>query len=89
MRIRRIPAEQAHQVPKRAYYAGNIFDPAITTPNRVVVNEGPIPDDGGGYHPLGSTAQNGFREVKWYRCEFCGELLRETHVEGHKCEVNE
>ena len=36
--------------------------------------------------PEGSTAQNGFKEVRWFRCNDCSEVLRETHLEGHICE---
>jgi hypothetical protein len=85
MRIRRIPAEQAHATPHRAYVPAGPFDRELTIPDRVVV-AGEGPDDGGGNQPMGSTAQNGFREVKWYRCRDCAALVRETHLENHKCE---
>lgn len=84
-RIRRIPAEQAHAVPQRAYMPQGPFDRELTITERVVVNERG-PDDGGGFTPMGATAQNDFKEVKWYRCTYCGDLIRETHIEGHECE---
>lgn len=83
-RVRRIPAEQAHAVPDRAYFPQGPFDRELLIPERVVVNEGG-PDDGGTDLPVGSTAQNGFREVKWFRCTNCGALVRETHLESHEC----
>ncbi len=83
-RIRRIPAEQAHAVPQRAYMPAGPFDRELMINQRVVVNEGG-PDDGGGSQPVGSTAQNGFKEVRWYRCTFCEALVRETHLESHVC----
>lgn len=86
MRVRRVAAEQAHAVPSRAYDASAIFDSSILSSARPVQERGDL-DDGGGYTPPGSTAQNGFKEVKWYRCHDCDEIIRETHVDSHECEV--
>lgn len=85
MRIRRVIAEQPHAVPERSYDASVIFSRNILRPNPVV--EGPSDlDDGGGVVPEGSTAQNKFREVKWFRCNDCNAVVRETHLDGHVCE---
>ena len=85
MRVRNIPAEQAHAIPKRAYMPASPFDRELTIPERVQVPTGG-PDDGGGYTPMGGTAQNGFKEVKWFRCRDCHALVRESYLEGHQCE---
>lgn len=61
------------------------FDRELTIPSRVEVPDSG-PDDGGGYHPVGSTAQNQFKEVKWFRCSYCERLVRETHLESHECD---
>lgn len=85
MRVRRLRAEQAHWVPSQAYYAPGVFRPEVTAPGEILYSDDEGPDDGGNYTPRGSTAQNGFKEVKWYRCTFCQEVLRETHTDGHDC----
>jgi len=86
MRIRRIPAEQAHAVPKRAYMPQSPWERDLTIPTPVSVPEGG-PDDGGNYNHVGATAQTGMKEVKWYRCTYCGELVRDTHLDSHKCKA--
>jgi hypothetical protein len=83
--VRRVIAEQAHAVPQRAYTPNGLFDRSVTTPGRVTREVSHL-DEGGNYTPPGSTAQNGFQEVKWYRCRDCQALVRETHLESHTCE---
>lgn len=84
MRIRRISAEQAHAVPARAYDPRNPFEirwnPKITYESEDV-------DDGGQRIPEGSTAQNNFQPVRWFRCNECGGIVRETHLDSHVCEA--
>ena len=84
MRVRRIPAEQAHETPMRAYSPQGPFDRELTIPERVQV-PGEGPDEGGNYTPMGATAQNGFREIRWFRCTYCGILVRESHLGSHEC----
>ena len=36
--------------------------------------------------PPGATAQNGMKEVLFYECRACGEVLRETELDNHECE---
>jgi hypothetical protein len=85
VRIRRYAAEQAHAIPARAYDARSIFAPSVTARGALVQDPEGI-DDGGGLTPPGSTAQNGFREVKWFRCNTCDVIIRETHLDSHECE---
>lgn len=59
-----------------------IFSRDITIPEPVLVNDNP-PDDGGGHSYPGATAQNGFTEVLFYRCNLCGATVRESDLEGH------
>lgn len=84
MRIRRVQAEQAHAVPVVAYTARDPF--AVRWNPQITVSEDRDIDEGGGWTPPGSNAQNGFKEVKWFRCNECGEILRETHTDSHICE---
>lgn len=86
MRINRIAAEQAHAIPARAYYAPSIFAPEVAWRPRIVAGPSDV-DDGGTTVPEGSTAQNGFKPVKWFRCNDCGGVVRETHLDSHECEV--
>lgn len=44
-----------------------------------------FPEDGEDF-PLGATAQNNFRPLKWYRCYDCHDKVREDELELHECE---
>ena len=46
----------------------------------------PQPDGGGEIIPEGSTAQNNFHELRWFRCRLCQEVLLESALEDHVCE---
>lgn len=84
MRVRRFAAEQAHAVPARAYAPRSPF--AVGWRPEIISDPSGI-DDGGQHVPEGSTAQNNFQPVRWFRCNECGGIVRETHLDSHVCEA--
>jgi len=90
-RIQRIDAPQAHPVPKHAHAPRGPFPPEMTQGNpasepKIVVDyQSAFPEDGSDT-PLGSTAQNKFKPIKWLRCANCFVRVREEETEDHVCE---
>ena len=83
MRIQRVTAKQAHYTPDHAYYARGVFDPEITTDPKII-HEYVSQSDGDGVEmPIGSTSQNNFKELNWFRCNGCNTILSEHHVSEH------
>ena len=50
---------------------------------KVVVDYVPQPDGGEVEMPLGSTSQNNFQEVNWYRCNVCDVVAPEATISDH------
>jgi hypothetical protein len=45
----------------------------------------PQSDSGEPDLPPGATAQNGFKEVRFFRCRECELVLRENELDDHEC----
>lgn len=83
--IRTVQAEQAHAVPSRAYAARGLFDPAVIHRDRPEVPEVEVDEMGMPMAAPGATAQNGFQEVRYLRCNTCGEVMPEADTPHHSC----
>ena len=79
--VERAPVHQGHYVPQHGYYPNFGFDVA-TRPEIVAEYQA---DE----HPPGATAQNGMREVIYYRCNGCELVVREEDIPTHHCEVSD
>ncbi len=86
MRIERIITRQGHPVPETAHQPKGPFPPELFESSEVVTDYIPQPD-GGVDVPVGGTAQNNFKQIRWFRCKICNEHLREAEVMGHDCEA--
>lgn len=83
--IRTIQAEQAHAVPNRAYAQRGLFDPSVTRREHPVAPEREVDEMGMPVMAPGATAQNGFQEVRYLRCNLCGEVMPEAETADHFC----
>ena len=83
MRIQRIETKQAHYTPDHVYYAGNIFPAEIVSSPEIIHEYVSQADSGDVALPVGSTAQNDFKELQWFRCKGCGEILSEHKIADH------
>ena len=78
-RITRVQTHQGHHVPDHAYYPSFGFDADTLV---VIDNPGDVEE-----HLPGATAQNGMREVLYYRCQVCSDVVRENDIPTHHCEA--
>ena len=89
MYIQRIKTKQGHPVPKTAGYAKGPFPPELFEQPEVISNYTPQPDSGDEEIPLGATAQNNFKGIRWFRCKTCRDIVPESKLGNHSCEVED
>ena len=87
MHIQRIKTKQGHPVPKTAGYAKGPFPPELFEQPEVISDYTPQPDGGEEEIPLGATAQNNFKGIRWFRCKTCKDIVPENKLGDHTCEV--
>lgn len=85
MRIERIATRQGHPVPDTAHSPKGPFPPELFETPKVVTEYLPQPDGGGEEIPVGATAQNDFKPLKWFRCKICTEVIAEHEISDHPC----
>ena len=85
MHIERIKTKQGHPVPKTAGSPKGPFPPELFEPPVVIANYTPQPDGGDEDMPVGSTAQNNFKPIKWFRCKSCKDIIPEHKLSNHNC----
>jgi len=86
MRIERIKTKQGHPVPKQATHPKGPFPPELMQRPQVISDYVPQPDGGEEEFPLGATAQNNFKAVRWFKCKKCSEIISEQKLPSHSCE---
>ncbi len=86
MRIQRVITKQGHPVPRTAHAPRGPFPPELFETEPVVTDYIPQPDSGDYELPIGSTAQNNFQPIKWFRCRDCEVVISEHEVNEHVCE---
>lgn len=89
MRTRITVAEQAHYVPSVPHKPHGPFPPELYARAPIVYDNEPQPDGGGAVIPEGATAQNDYKPLKWYRCRYCLEAVREDELDTHWCQADE
>jgi len=86
-RIQKIATKQGHPIPKSLGYAQGPFPPELYRSLPVIEEYEPETGNGGPEIPEGGTAQNGFRELAWYKCRYCLEVISENDIHSHHCEA--
>lgn len=89
MRIIRYETKQGHPVPKTAMPARGPFPPELFKSPEIITDYIPQDDSGEAEIPEGGTAQNGFRELRWFRCRVCGDVVSEHDIDSHVCDDSE
>lgn len=84
-RITRIPTKQGHPVPSRVMPTQGPFPRDLYSHPPVVTEYEKISGNGGPEIPFGSTAQNNFKPLKWFRCKLCAETIKESDLSSHRC----
>lgn len=84
MKVTRVQVRQGHPVPQTAYRAKGPFPQDIYA---VVISHDTVPqsDNGGPELPIGSTAQNGWKEVPLMICSLCNAQVPANATESHSC----
>jgi len=85
VRIVRVATKQGHSVPASVTKPRGPFPPDLFRPTVIVTDYESQPDGGGDVIPEEGTAQNGFKQVKWYRCRLCMDAVAESDLESHFC----
>lgn len=88
-RIERIQAKQGHPVPSRSLPIQGPFPREIFSHPPVVDNYEQISGNGGPEIPFGSTAQNNFKPLRWFRCNQCNSTVKHSDLEYHVCEIRQ
>ena len=83
MKIERIITRQAHPVPKQAYKPKGPFPPEIFKDPEILTDYVPQSDGGGEEMPVGSTVQNNFQPLNWFKCNGCGAIIPEHQIPDH------
>mgnify|MGYP000187321295 CR=1 FL=1 len=86
MKIVRVQAVQAHEVPKRVYEPRGPFPAEIFDEPEIVYDYQSEDDEGGSSLPEGATAQNNFKPIKYYRCVYCHTRVADYEIDEHDCE---
>lgn len=85
MKTTRVKAIQAHPVPSQRMTPMGPFPQELFTELKIVTEyELELPEDGSNF-PLGSTAQNDFKGVKFLTCSGCHEKVLENKTGDHIC----
>lgn len=84
-RITRIPTKQGHPVPSRVMPKQGPFPNELYASAPVNTEYEKISGNGGPEIPLGSTAQNNFKPLKWFRCNLCNDVVKESDLSNHVC----
>lgn len=83
MKIERIVTKQVHYVPPSATRPKGPFPPEVLAEPKVSYEY----EREGEEIPVEGTAQNLFKETKWFRCNLCDMLVSESQIEIHICEA--
>jgi len=86
MKIYREQAKQTHPVPTRAHSPRGPFPPELFAESAIVTDYQPAYSEDGSEHPVGGTAQNNFKPIKWLYCGTCYEKVKSTETATHVCE---
>jgi len=86
MKITRVDAVQAHPIPTRAHAPRGPFPPELFRESEIIYDYEPALNEDGQNSPLGATAQNNFRDIKWLYCGTCYERVKESDTASHVCE---
>jgi len=81
VRVIRKPAFQGHAIPATAHRPNGPFSSEMLA-EPVITYDDTDPDD---YYPPGATAQNQYRGLKTYVCNYCSAQVLENELEGHVC----
>lgn len=84
-RIERIQTKQGHPIPNSTFTQGP-FPRELFTHPPVVENYEQISGNGGPEIPFGSTAQNNFKPLRWFKCKQCHITIKEADLQYHVCE---
>jgi hypothetical protein len=87
MKIEKIVTKQAHSVPSTVTRPKGPFPPEILAESKVIYDYNRQADNGQEDVPIEGTAQNNFKETKWFRCNLCELLIAESQLETHICEA--
>jgi len=65
------------------------FPPEVLAQPKIIHEYDRQGDDGNIQGSLEGTAQDNFKPVKWFRCNYCSMLVGEAQLETHNCEDEE
>lgn len=86
MKIEKIVTKQGHPVPNTVMSPRGPFPPELLEEPRVVYDYAKQPENGDHDIPVEGTAQNDYKEMRWFKCNYCGAVISETQLEIHLCE---
>jgi len=86
MRVTKRNAVQVHPVPKTMMDPKGPFPRELFDEPDIVVDYEPQDNEDGSNFPLGATAQNDFKPIRYLRCSVCLVRVLETETQDHVCE---
>ena len=86
MKIFREQAKQAHPVPSRVMAPRGPFPDHLFDEPDIVDDYMPAMSEDGSEFPVGATAQNNFKPIKWVYCGSCYEKVKASETAAHICE---
>jgi hypothetical protein len=85
MRIERIITRQGHPIPGKVTQPRGPFPPELLAEPKIIYEYDRQSDSGEEDLPVEGTAQNNFKESKWFSCNACKLVLTESQTETHIC----
>lgn len=61
------------------------FPNELFTHPPVVTDYQQVSGNGGPEIPLGATAQNDYKALKWFKCKSCADVIKESELTRHVC----
>jgi len=86
MKIETIITKQGHPVPNTVMQPRGPFPPELLEEPKVVYEYDKQAENGGYEVPIEGTAQNDYKEMRWFKCNYCLTVISENHLETHLCE---
>lgn len=80
-------AKQGHPVPASVIAPSGPFPRELFKEPHIVDDYEPAMNPDGINIPLGATAQNDFKPIKWVYCSSCYERVKAAETENHTCEA--
>jgi hypothetical protein len=84
VRSRVVTTFQGHTVPDKAYRPGPIFDVSVLRQPEISTDYD-LGEEGIDQFPAGATVLNRMQGLRYFRCNYCSDVVAENDLDSHDC----